>query len=290
MEQIEESTSSIIKLMDRVRNQFIRKGRAYCADDAAQSYAVNLLEGKGVHQTIDQFCIDYLRKSSGRKKSKGYEARTKLEHASKNNEELVFQNINTIESLNEKIDSEKFLSGIRDQRKLEIIKRFMIGETFKEIGNSFGITESRVAQITAKTLEERLMEQNNEEWINFEDAILKIGCSRASLSIYIRDKIVPSELKSGKRMFKVSDCDIVNDLMKKHGSTRWKDFLPWANQIKEKHKPAPEHKIETKQSQSPASFQKAQPSTFDDAMTLAKDLLRAGHKEFAFRAFEIAAK
>lgn len=128
-------------LEERVRNsyRYITKNMAPdneddCVQEVLLSYWQN---GKG--QTVDQAVIDFLRKyGAGRKGSKGYDSKLMMLNASELSESLSADCDETFD-----FDICKGLDG----RVSEIAKLYGEGYTLKEIGEKFGISESRCSQI-----------------------------------------------------------------------------------------------------------------------------------------------
>jgi RNA polymerase sigma factor (sigma-70 family) len=131
---------------------FLKTGRLSDWEDCAQSVICSFLENQSGKQTIDHAVIDYLRERSGKKTHKGYEARIALENSlAQNGGESLnrIKDANFIEFIHSKLSYEKLMAELEGRNRAVLKLYFEWGLTFKEIGDVFGISESRVSQLLA---------------------------------------------------------------------------------------------------------------------------------------------
>jgi DNA-directed RNA polymerase specialized sigma24 family protein len=112
------------------------------AADLTQEFYLRKLEGKSRCQSIGQFVIDYLRKSTGRKGQPGYD-----ERRARRFEYVELTDIAITESTNNTL----FANASENPRNYNgVFKRFkeleLAGYNLKEIGKALGVTESRASQ------------------------------------------------------------------------------------------------------------------------------------------------
>lgn len=150
-------------LEERVRNsyRYITKNMApNNEDDCVQEVLLSFwLNGKG--QTVEQAVIDFLRKyGAGRKGSKGYDSKLMMINASEIPESLTVESDQHFE-----FDICECLHG----RVSEIAKLYGEGYTLKEIGEKFGISESRCSQIfkdfTEKMQIISILSRSTRKWV-----------------------------------------------------------------------------------------------------------------------------
>lgn len=140
----------------RVRMGIIMEklGRANEAEDALNEFCAGALEGKHQHQTLDQFAIDYLRKRSGRKGSRGYLERQELQRAA-SIEQTVLGNqlgIDSRRDVDARLDLERVRDSLKEPRDKLIFQLYHIeGFTMKEIGEELDLSEARVDQLLSKS-------------------------------------------------------------------------------------------------------------------------------------------
>jgi RNA polymerase sigma factor (sigma-70 family) len=130
-----------------------RYGRSQEADDAVNEFCQGMLEGKHQHQTLDQFVVDYLRKSSGDKRSRSYSERQNLINADSfepDRHEREHRD-DSCGDMDTRIDFRRMLGAIRVPVYRYIFSSFYAGGlTMKEIAEDLGVTESRVSQLLSK--------------------------------------------------------------------------------------------------------------------------------------------
>lgn len=119
------------------------------ADDCTQEYCVYMLEGKSQHQTIDQFVIDYLRRTRGGKRVRSYSQRQNFENADSigaGAHEPAHHGYMG-KHLETRIDCVGSLGRIQNRTDREMsILFFHYGYHEAEIANHYKVTESRVSQ------------------------------------------------------------------------------------------------------------------------------------------------
>lgn len=117
-------------------------------EDCAQEILCRWIAGKNQKQTIDFAVIDYLRERSGRRGSPGYSQRQNLINAS-SYEKGSFDNFigrNNGMSLEDRNDVERIIGMSRHWERAIMSLAFREGYGQAEIGNFFGVSESRVSQ------------------------------------------------------------------------------------------------------------------------------------------------
>jgi hypothetical protein len=160
---LEDTIRELPRLQIKVRRYFEIRGYAELGADAAQDYAVHLLEGKGQHQTTDQFCIDYLRKRSGHRRTRHYEMRKSLLNPA--GMDVVspseFSTTDPSVAIESKDELIKLLSFVSDPKERDMLILRMQGDTCGEIAKKYRVTESRVWQIVeeAGSVAQKLMER-----------------------------------------------------------------------------------------------------------------------------------
>lgn len=138
----------IKKLQDRVRRWFTVRKYVSIADDGAQEYALGLLEGKHKHQTIDQFCIDYLRQRFGSSRTKSHGQRQNFEYADSFEPDLHTGANGScdVRALENGRDADVHLRHFREVDRACFYLVHYWGLSEVEVGDIFGFSESRVSQ------------------------------------------------------------------------------------------------------------------------------------------------
>lgn len=123
-------------------------GRSEGVEDCAQEVITRMLEGRHKHSTIDQAVIDYLREHCG---YKGFRRRTKGQDnpIANSYEQGEFDNFirdDSIRDVGDRIDTDRLIGMSRHWERcvMTLIFREDYGQV--EIGNLFGVSESRVSQ------------------------------------------------------------------------------------------------------------------------------------------------
>lgn len=118
------------------------------AEDCAQEILIGYFEGKGKHQTTDQAVIDYLRRTSGRKGLPGYLEKQALNNADSIESES-FRNLEQRSSglnLEDRLDIGRIIGMSQHWERAVMSLYFVEGYGQTEIGNLFGVSESRICQ------------------------------------------------------------------------------------------------------------------------------------------------
>jgi len=139
-------------------------GRTQGGEDCAQEIITKWLDGQGVHQTIDQAVIDYLRRGSGRKGNASYTLRQNLNNACdiESNASFDFGGGSAGLSVEDRFDVIQFIEFFRGWERAVMYLTFVEGYGQSQIGHFFGVTEARVSQwITGfqKRISARIKEQ-----------------------------------------------------------------------------------------------------------------------------------
>jgi DNA-binding Xre family transcriptional regulator len=160
--------SSIEHLYKKAIKEARYRGHSEIAEDFAGWITLKWLEGKAQHQTLSQSLIDYLRGEYGSAGIRcGSDALLRSRRAKTNSQELNDETVEeSLERLwasssyaeaidressdnkQESVDTRELIS-IRDETFYKMIIEDEM--TLKEVGDVFGITESRVSQIWAET-------------------------------------------------------------------------------------------------------------------------------------------
>lgn len=135
------------KIKSRVRLSLTKfTGKTTDAEDAFQEIVEYFLSGKGQKQTIDQAVIDYLRRSSGRKGQPGYAERIAPQKQLCENH--VGRDVGL--SMDDRCTVNSLIGMSRHWERAVMTLYFREGFCATEIGNFFGVTESRVSQWLAR--------------------------------------------------------------------------------------------------------------------------------------------
>lgn len=130
------------KFRERAVASARRYGFAETADDIAQTVLLKFCEGRGQHQTIDQAVIDAVRSKFGRPGLPGYERRFTAEHQMAGME--AARGIGVEQK--HRHDFERLTGMLPAGERIITRLTYEWGFTEQEIGDLFGITESRISQ------------------------------------------------------------------------------------------------------------------------------------------------
>lgn len=155
-----------------VRIKFLKKKYGHTLDrfeteEILNEIIVRRLEGKGQHQTIEQSVIDIIRKYNGRTRIDGSNPRGDFEKASEYIDDRV--QYSRCDGINK--DDRESVNRLskhlgRDERMiLKLHKDWGLNEI--EIGDLFGVSESRISQ-RIKGIQERLHEKIKREESGFK--------------------------------------------------------------------------------------------------------------------------
>jgi DNA-directed RNA polymerase specialized sigma24 family protein len=135
------NTVTAKKLRGRAIYSATRKGHAEFAEDIAQSVLLKFCEGRGKHQTVDQAVLDTLRSEYG---------------VARNGSDVRKRNLFRAEPLEAvprvRVDSssggdfERIIRVLRGTERAMVKLIYEWGFKAKEVGDLFGVTESRISQ------------------------------------------------------------------------------------------------------------------------------------------------
>ncbi len=175
--------------IQRLRYVYFKKlKRSDDFEDFYQDYAVNILEGKGAHQTIDYFAIDWLREKTfyNRKLKiapKFFELNPSFDFRKAENSHLseAYREL-VIDLANKHVGRTRII----------VFLHYLFGLNLSEIGDVLNVTESRVSQLLTKIREGKpvgdyipdeedigLREQTEVEKLRFENKILSNKLAKA---------------------------------------------------------------------------------------------------------------
>lgn len=130
------------KLLMRAKASAKRLGFGSIAEDLAQAVLLRFCEGRGQHQTVDQAVIDAIRAEFGSPRTPGHERRKAVQRPVAGMEAARGIGVEPRDGL----DFER-LTGMLEERDRAIAKLIYVwGLTEQEIGDLFGISESRISQ------------------------------------------------------------------------------------------------------------------------------------------------
>lgn len=116
-------------------------------EDCTQELLKNWIEGRGQKQTLDQFIIDYLRKSNGRK---GTRKRAYGLSSESYSDEICAHQISIYGNNELSVDNRRLINEIiattHHWKRAILILNTQYGYEQAEIGYFFGVSESRVCQ------------------------------------------------------------------------------------------------------------------------------------------------
>ncbi len=131
------------KISKRIEKSYVKiTGRQVGADDCAQEVIEYYLSGKGQKQTIDQAVIDYLRRDSGRKGQRGYSDRIAPKKQLCENLVAGDSGLN----MEHRLAVKQIIGLSRHWERAVMSLKFLEGYGQAEIGDFFGVSESRVCQ------------------------------------------------------------------------------------------------------------------------------------------------
>jgi len=131
------------KISKRIEVSYAKiTGRQSGADDCAQEVIEYYLSGKGQKQTIDQAVIDYLRRDSGHKGQRGYSDR--IAPKKQLCENLVAGDTGL--NMEHRLNAKQIIGLSRHWERAVMSLKFLEGYGQAEIGDFFGVSDSRVSQ------------------------------------------------------------------------------------------------------------------------------------------------
>lgn len=135
-------------IQERIKFSCRKMGRPDICEEAAQEVYARLLEGKHKHATIDQAVIDYLRTVSGRKGVPSYASRQAFEHSysyePRHDANSIVRSFGI--NMDDRLDVRRLIGMVRHWERAIMNLYFVEGYGQAEIGNFFGVSESRVSQ------------------------------------------------------------------------------------------------------------------------------------------------
>jgi DNA-directed RNA polymerase specialized sigma24 family protein len=144
--ELDEKT--IKKFEKRIRYATARYGRPDLGNEASQEILCRMLEGRHQHSTIDQAVIDYLRERCGSKKLLSHIERKNFEYANSYEQGSFDKFVSTSMGgdLDARLDLGRVFSHLRAQDVAVMNLWIRMGYSEVEIGDIFGVSESRVSQ------------------------------------------------------------------------------------------------------------------------------------------------
>lgn len=139
----------LLQYQSFVKSRMDVMGYDYLAEDAAQDYAVDILEGRAIKQTVKHYCIDFLRKSFGDLRSDS-NARFLFAHA----DEIRDWEHYTEEDQLYLRDALKLIELAEPKQHSLLLCYFIFGYTLEECGIKFKQTEARMWQRVNKSLQQ----------------------------------------------------------------------------------------------------------------------------------------
>jgi len=135
----------------------IRMGFSGDREDISQEVLLRMLEGKNRHSTIDQIVIDALRERAGRKGAPSYERRKNLYNSHGQEPGQLETLIGSYDGTNsdDRIDINRIAGFLNGDDRAILLLSCQWGMNEIEIGNLFGVSESRISQRLAR-ISERL--------------------------------------------------------------------------------------------------------------------------------------
>jgi DNA-directed RNA polymerase specialized sigma24 family protein len=147
----------LLKLRSRMIKHASMNGHAH-PEDIAQEYVVRLLEGHHQKATVSQAYIDILRKQTGRKGHKIYDAKRTLDSVVKTEAQLnsVLHQPNPDEglSIDELIDLKNQLDQIQDSKLRKMFLLRLQGWTYEEIGIEFQYSQAYILLLIKQTIDD----------------------------------------------------------------------------------------------------------------------------------------
>lgn len=168
------TNEEILKIAKRAKNVAIKRGYPELADDFSQEIVVHYLSGKGRHQTVDQFFIDYLRSRYGDSRN----GRNRVGNAAERNY-IELDEVRNLADHSGDDKSDRNSAHYFTGKELTLYHLYF-EEQMREahIGALFGVTESRISQMLnpmkKKIQNQAILEQGFErmEWdesfLNFQ--------------------------------------------------------------------------------------------------------------------------
>jgi DNA-directed RNA polymerase specialized sigma24 family protein len=126
-------------------------------EELSQEVLCRMLEGKNRSSTIDQIVIDALRERTGRKGQPSYDGRKNLYYSNSIGPEelqLPSRDHNGV-TLDDRLDIQRGIDTFRGEERAFLVLRYVWGMNEVEIGNIFGVSESRISQRLTR-IQERL--------------------------------------------------------------------------------------------------------------------------------------
>ncbi len=150
MKPLDEKT--LLKLMNKVKNWFCKRGFPAEAEDAAQEYVVYLLEGYGRKQTIHHYCIEYLRVRSGKSCGKHYAIRRQLNSVADSTTTDVQSHFDPTKTTEDRLALMKFISQMASARSQDIMLKRLEGWSIDDIAAEYGVTWQAIHHYTKKSI------------------------------------------------------------------------------------------------------------------------------------------
>lgn len=139
----------LLKYQSFIKKRMNSLGYDYLAEDAAQDYVIEILEGRSANQSVKHYCIDFLRKAFGdmRKQSN---SRFLLAHA----EPIRDWELHAEEVTIQLRDALKLIEYADSKEQSLLLCYFIFGYTLDECGIKFKQTEARMWQRVNKSLQQ----------------------------------------------------------------------------------------------------------------------------------------
>jgi RNA polymerase sigma factor (sigma-70 family) len=133
------------KILRRAKTSARKRGFGEHADDLAQEVLLSFVEGRGRHQTIDQAVIDAIRRTFGDSRSDHHQLRRACDWKGLTPRVLEIHGKSESDRGCE-IGFERIVSLLGGPDRAIIKLRYQWGFREREIGDLFGLTESRISQ------------------------------------------------------------------------------------------------------------------------------------------------
>lgn len=142
----------LLQLMNRIRRWFSIRNLPG-GEDAAQAYVVYIYEGYGKKQTVAQYCINYLRNTSGRSDAPNYAHRVQLNTVMCDRSNETNLKHDPVLSINDRFALLEFISKVANPRARDMFLLRLEGYSLPEIGERYGITGSAVSMLCARAIQ-----------------------------------------------------------------------------------------------------------------------------------------
>jgi DNA-directed RNA polymerase specialized sigma24 family protein len=214
--------STLLKLRERVRRHLKYLGHnSQLAEDAAQEYCLRLLQGLSGRQTIDQFCIDYLREHGPKSK-----AGVEREVLSATDKPLPDIAVDSTARLEAHIDFQRMLGWAKSGRDQQILTMLRDGSTLEEIGITLGVTEARVSQLAKRIFGQlRNVKPMEKGLINMSPVSRTEAGKLLKIPYQVVLKLVSSGNAESNKYGHIINMDQLLSLRQEHGR-KWLRHLP----------------------------------------------------------------